>query len=96
MTELTNVLKRGHKAAEKCCMSFKELNNPEDESVKDHCHYTWFYWEAAQNNCNLKYRMPDHMLNVFDKLSGYDAHPFIMKLAKKFNRDNVGVTAENK
>ena len=40
--------------------------------------------------------MPDHMLNVFDKLSGYDAHPFIMKLAKKFSRDNVGVTAENK
>ena len=29
-------------------------------------------------------------------LSGYDAHLFIQELGKKFNRDDIGVIAENK
>ena len=96
MTELTDVLKREHKAAEKCHICFKEFNNPEDKKVRDHCHYTGLYRGAAHNNCNLKYHIPDHIPIVFHNLSGYDAHLFIKKLGKKFKKDDIGVIAENK
>ena len=38
MTELTGVLKGEHKATEKCHICFKELDNPENRKVIDHCH----------------------------------------------------------
>ena len=33
---------------------------------------------------------------MFHNLSGYDAHLFIKELGKKFNKNNIGVIAENK
>ena len=33
---------------------------------------------------------------MFHDLSGYDAHLFIKELGKKFNKDDIGVSAENK
>ena len=33
---------------------------------------------------------------MFHNLSGYDAHLFIKELGKKFNKDDIGVIAENK
>ena len=33
---------------------------------------------------------------MFPNLNGYGAHLFIKKLGKKFNKDEFGVTAENK
>ena len=96
MTEPTDALKREHKAAEKCYVCLKEFNDPKDRKVRDHCHYTGFYRGAAHNNCNLKYRIPDHIPIVFHNLSGYDAHLFIKELGKKFNKDDIGVIAENK
>ena len=33
---------------------------------------------------------------MFHNLSGYDAHLFIKKLGRKFNKDDIGVIAENK
>ena len=33
---------------------------------------------------------------AFHNLSGYDAHLFIRELGKKFNKDDIGVIAENK
>ena len=50
----------------------------------------------AHNNCNLKYLIPDHIPIVSHNLSGYDAHLFIKELGKRFNRDDIGVIAENK
>ena len=40
MTELTDVLKRGHKAAENCDVYFKEFNNSENRKVRYYCHCT--------------------------------------------------------
>ena len=96
MTELTDVLRTEHEAAEKCHICLKEFNEPENRKVRDHCHYTGLYRGAAHNNCNLKYRMPDHIPIVFHNLIGYEPHLFIKELGKKFNRDDIGVTAENK
>ena len=33
---------------------------------------------------------------MFHNLSGYDTHLFIKELGKKFNKDDIGVIAENK
>ena len=95
MTGLTDVLKREHKAAEKCHICLKEFNDPKNKKVRDHCHYTSLYQGAAQNNCNLKYRIPDHIPIVFYNLSGYDAHLFIKELGR-FYKNDVEVIAKNK
>ena len=50
MTELTDVLKREHQAAEKWHIYLKEFNKPDDRKVSDHCHYSILYRGAAYNN----------------------------------------------
>ena len=96
MTGLTDVLKREHKAAEKCHICLKKLNDPKNKKIRDHCHYTGEYRGAAHNNCNLKYKIPDYIPIVFHNLSSYDAHLFIKELGGKFNKDDIAVIAENK
>ena len=96
MTKLTDVLKREHEAAEKCHICLKEFNDPRNRKVRDHCYYSGEYRGAAHNNCNLKYKIPDHIPIVFHNLSGYDAHLFIKELGRRFNKNDIGVIAENK
>ena len=96
MIELTDVLKREHEAAESCHICLKPFDDPGNRKVRDHCHYTGLYRGAAHNNCNLKYKIPDFVPIAFHNLSGYDAHLFIKELGKKFNKDDIGVIAENK
>ena len=96
MRELTDVLKTEHEAAEECHICRKPFGDPKNRKVRDHCHYTGLYRGAAHNNCNMKYRIPDFVPIVFHNLSGYDAHLFIKELGKKFNKDDIGVIAENK
>ena len=38
----------------------------------------------------------DHIPIVFHNLSGYDAHLFIKELGRRFNKNDIGVIAENK
>ena len=94
MTKLTDVLKREHEAAEKCHICIIEFNDPRNRNVRDHCHYSGEYRGAAHNNCNLKYKIPDHIPILFHNLSGYDAHLFIKELQRKFNKDDIGVIAK--
>ena len=96
MIKLTDVQKREHEAAEECHICLKEFNDPKNRRVRDHCHYMGEYPGAAHNNCNLKYKIPDHIPIVFHNLSGYDAHLFIKELGRKFNKNDIGAIAENK
>ena len=96
MTKLTDVLKREHETTEKCHICLKDFSDPRNRKVRDHCHYTSDYQGAAHNNCNLKYKIPDHIPIVFHNLSENDAHLFIKELGRKFNKDDIGVIAENK
>ena len=96
MTKPTDESKREHEAAEKCHICLKEFNDPRNRKVRDHCHYTGLYRGAAHNNCNLKYLIPDYIPIVFHNLSGYDAHLFIKELGRRFNKNDIGVIAENK
>ena len=90
------MLKREQEAAEKCHICLKGFNDPKNKKVRDHCHYMGEYRGAAHNNCNLKYKIPDHIPIVFHNLCGYDAHLFIKELRTEFNKDDIGVIAENK
>ena len=94
MTGLAGVLKREYQAAEKCHICLKKFNDPKNKKVRD-C-YTSLYQGATHNNCNLKYQIPDHIPIVFHNLSGYDAHLFIKELGRRFNKNDIGVIAENK
>ena len=72
----------------------KEFNNPWNRRVRDHCHYIGEYPGAAHNNCNLKYKIPDHIPIVFHNLIGYDAHLFIKELRRKFNKNDIAESKE--
>ena len=96
MTKLTDVLKREHEAAEKCHICLKEFNDTRNRKVRGHCHYTGLYQGVAHSNCNLKYLMPDYIPIVFHNLIGYDDHLFIKELGRRFNKNEIGVIAENK
>ena len=61
MAKLTDVLKREHKAAEKCHI----CKESENRKARGHCHYTGLYHGAGHNNCNLDYRLTDYILLIF-------------------------------
>ena len=96
MTRFTDVLNREHEAAEKCHICLKGFNDPRNKKVRGHYHYTGEYQGAAHSNCNLKYKILDHIPIVFHNLSGYDADLFFKELGRKFDKDDIGVIAENK
>ena len=52
--------------------------------VRDHCHYTKEYRDAAHSICNLKYSVPKRMPIVFNNGSDYDYHFIIKELAEVF------------
>ena len=74
----------------RCWICKGELNN---DKVKDHCHFTGRYREAAHNKCNLDYRKPNFTPVVFHNLSGYDSHLFIKNLG--FSEGNIDCIPNN-
>ena len=68
-------------AAIVCHICRENLEDDEDEKVRDHCHITGKYRGAAHKSCNLKYKIPKFFPVLFHNLSGYDSHLFIKKLA---------------
>ena len=40
--------------------------------------------------------LPDNIHNVLHNVSGYVAHVFTKGVGQKFNKDDIGVIAENK
>ena len=52
--------------------------------VYDHCHYTNKYRGAAYSICNLRYKTPKEIPDVFHNFSNYIYHFIIQELAEKF------------
>ena len=77
MMERDNV---NYKNATHCHICEEELKN---DKVLDRDHLTGKYRGAAQNECNLNYKIPKHIPVIFHNLANYDAHLFIK---------NIGVT----
>ena len=74
----------------------QRVYDPRNRKVRDQYHYTGLYRGAAHNNCNLKYLIPGYIPTAFHNLSDYDTHLFIKELGRWFNKNDVGVIAENK
>ena len=81
-----------YKRATKCHICFKPFSEKK-RKVRDHCHYSGLYREAAHFSCNLQYKIPSYIPVVFHNLAGYDAHLFIRELAKYAT--GMGVIAKN-
>ena len=57
------------------------INN---KKVRDHCHFTGKYKGAAQNDCNMNYKISKSIPVAFHNGSKYDYHSIIKELAKEF------------
>ena len=51
-----------------------------EDRVRDHCHLSGNFRGAADEVCNLKYKVPTFFPVIFRNLSGYDSHLFINTL----------------
>ena len=76
--------------ATNCWICKKELG---EDKVRDHCHFTGKYRDAAHNECNLNHRKPKFTPVVFHNLSGYDSHLFIKNLG--FTAGNIDCIPNN-
>ena len=60
-----------------CHICNEELDN---DWVRDHCHLSGKFRDAAHEVCNLKYKVPTFFPVIFHNLSGYNSHIFIKTL----------------
>ena len=83
---------------EVCYICEKEFDtiNKKNYKVRDHCHYTGKYRGAADNVCNLRYKVPKEIPVVFHNGSTNDYHFIIKELIKEFegNFDCLGENTE--
>ena len=92
MTLLTKSQLKEYARATKCHICYKPFSEKK-KKVRDHCHYTGLYRGAANSSSNLQYKIPSYTPVVFHSLAGYDAHLFIIELAKYTT--GMGVIARN-
>ncbi|XP_065681443.1 uncharacterized protein LOC136095123 [Hydra vulgaris] len=67
--KITNDDKNNFNNAEKCHNCEEELK---EDRVRDHCHITGKYRDAAHSDCNLQFKIPKFFPVLFHNLSGYD------------------------
>ena len=66
------------------CWMFKKLIDNEDEKVRDHCHITGKFRDAAHWDCNINFQLTEKIPVIFHNLKGYDSHLIFSEL-HKFN-----------
>ena len=65
-----------------------------NHKVRDHWHYTGKYRGASHNNCNLRYKIPKEISQVFHNGSTYGYKYIIKQLAREF-KGNCECIKEN-
>ena len=92
MTPLTDKENGNHERSNHCHIRYEKfIHDKENEKyceyckVRDHCHYTGKYRGAAHSKCNLQYKVPKEISEVFHNGSKYDYHLIINELAKGIN-----------
>ena len=66
------------------CWICKNLNDNDEEKVRDHCHITGKFRGAAHWNCNINFQLTKNVPVIFHHLRGYDSHLIFSEL-DKFN-----------
>ena len=76
---LTTEEKIHYNEQEICYMCKEEFDKSDKKhyKVRDHCRYTGKYGSAAHNICNLRYKIPKEIPEVFHNGSTYDYHYII-------------------
>ena len=77
-----------HYSEQKICYICKkefDKNDKKHYKVRDHCHYTGKYSGAANNICNVRYKILKEIPIVFHNGSTYDYHFIIKELVKEFD-----------
>ena len=87
MIPLTKKEEKNHNKQKVCHICRKEFNTDDSDKkyhkVKDHCHYTGKYRDAAHDICNLRYKTSKEIPVVFHNGSTYDYHFIIKELAEE-------------
>ena len=60
----------------------KKLINNDDEKVRDHCHITGKFRDAAHWSCNINLQLTKKVPVIFHNLRGYDSHLIFNELDK--------------
>ena len=60
----------------------KKLINNDDEKVRDHCHITGKFRDAAHWSCNINLQLTKKVPVIFHNLRGYDSHLIFCELNK--------------
>ena len=63
-----------------CWICEKRIDN--DEKVRDHCHVTGKFREAAHWSCNINLQLTKKVPVIFHNLRGYDSHLIFCELNK--------------
>ena len=85
---LTNEKGKLHHEQKVCYICKKGFSADDDNKkykVRDYCHYTGKYREAAHVSSNLRYKKPEENSVVFHNGSTYDYEFIIKELAKEFD-----------
>ena len=82
VTPLTKDEEDSYNKKNTCHICMKDLDN---DKVKDYCYFTGKYRRAANNMCNLKYKIPKNIPVIFHNGSTYDYHFIIRELASEFD-----------
>ena len=91
MISLTKKEEKNHNKQKVCYICRKEFNTDDNDEkyhkVKDHCHYSGKYRDAAHDICNLRYKISKEIPVVFHNGSTYDYHFIVKNLAEEFERE---------
>ena len=84
--DITKEQEIGFRKATRCSICNKNFK-PEDEKVRDHCHFTGQYRGAAHIKCNLDYSFKFIKIPIFfHNLKNYDGN-LIFKRANEINKE---------
>ena len=64
------------------CWICDKLFDVEDDKVRDHCHITGKYRDAAHWSCNVNIKLSKKVPVIFHILRGYDSHLIIKEINK--------------
>ena len=66
----------------------KFIKDKNYQKVRDHCHYTGKYRDAAHSICNLKFNVPNEIPVAFHNGPTHDYYFIIKELASKFKEQS--------
>ena len=64
------------------CWICKKLIDHDDEKVRDNCHVTGKFKDAAHWSCNINLQLTKKVPVIFHNLRGYDSHIIFCELNK--------------